>query len=218
MPQNPNKGRPRKEEGRAVYEALLEAARECLEKKPYHKITIKEVAQRAQTNSAMISYYFGGKGDLFVHLVETMFDELHGIFQSLISVRHAAGQNPNEQLLEMLIPFYGKWLNVMRLFTSEAVLYNTNMRAVYKTRLARGMFQDVRQYLQSMVARSIFRSDLDCNNEAVSLSNVLSNPLHFLPFLAASSPRKIYVGTVIQPEEWRLAFAEYLNQQLMPRK
>jgi len=155
MSDNKIKGRPRKGGSHTVHDALLEAARSCLEEKAYHAITIRELAHRAHTNSAMINYYFGSKGNLFVQLVEVMFEDFHQLFQTLNNGPLETSRSPNTALVNALIPFYSKWLNVLRLFSSEAVLYNTNMRAAYKTRLAKGMYLDVRDYLKQMVRRGV---------------------------------------------------------------
>ncbi|GEM_PF-4053198 len=218
MSDNKIKGRPRKGGSHTVHDALLEAARSCLEEKAYHAITIRELAHRAHTNSAMINYYFGSKGNLFVQLVEVMFEDFHQLFQTLNNGPLETSRSPNTALVNALIPFYSKWLNVLRLFSSEAVLYNTNMRAAYKTRLAKGMYLDVRDYLKQMVRRGVYRPDLAINPQAAVLANIMSNPLHFHPFLAACSSQAVYDGTTIRPENLRLAFIGFFDQLLPPAK
>jgi AcrR family transcriptional regulator len=50
-------------------EALLNAATELLKSKSYKEISLRELAQLANQNVAMISYYFGSKEKLFVELI-----------------------------------------------------------------------------------------------------------------------------------------------------
>jgi len=44
---------------------ILKAAAELFEKYGYYNVSIKEIADLAQSNSALISYYFGGKEKLY---------------------------------------------------------------------------------------------------------------------------------------------------------
>jgi len=53
------KGRPRNSDRQALQKAkLIAAAQELLSETSYSNITIREVAQRSEVNSAMVSYYF----------------------------------------------------------------------------------------------------------------------------------------------------------------
>ena len=65
-------GRPRKTDtdDNATRRALLAAASTCLTEKSADAISIREVAERANANSALISYYFGGKEGLIKALVD----------------------------------------------------------------------------------------------------------------------------------------------------
>lgn len=48
-----------------VRDRLLRAALECFLADDYHRVTTRQIAAKAQTNIAMIRYYFGSKQDLY---------------------------------------------------------------------------------------------------------------------------------------------------------
>ncbi|GEK08719.1 TetR/AcrR family transcriptional regulator [Pseudoalteromonas peptidolytica] len=70
---NTKKGRPVDGERQAKQKnKLIEAGKSLLDNKPYSKITIRDIANEAQLNSAMIKYYFGSKENLFIAVVESL--------------------------------------------------------------------------------------------------------------------------------------------------
>lgn len=56
------------EKGGDVQRRLVDAATHLFIKNGYRGVSIREIADRAKTNSALISYYFGGKEGLFVQV------------------------------------------------------------------------------------------------------------------------------------------------------
>ncbi|TQF70359.1 TetR/AcrR family transcriptional regulator [Pseudoalteromonas luteoviolacea] len=78
------RGRPVCEVKQAEQRAkLILAAKELLNLKSYSQITIRDIAAQAGINSAMIKYYFGGKENLFVHLIQAIADEHFSQFEEL---------------------------------------------------------------------------------------------------------------------------------------
>lgn len=57
-------------------EKLLEVATELFALKGFAAVSIRELAQKANANSAMISYYFGGKEGLYRQVLENQFGAL----------------------------------------------------------------------------------------------------------------------------------------------
>ncbi|KZW98238.1 hypothetical protein JL49_24555 [Pseudoalteromonas luteoviolacea] len=78
------RGRPVCEVKQAEQRAkLILAAKELLNLKSYSQITIRDIAGEAGINSAMIKYYFGGKENLFVQLIQSLADEHFTQFENL---------------------------------------------------------------------------------------------------------------------------------------
>lgn len=60
-------------------EALLEAASHLFAAKGYAAVGTREIAERAGVNLALIQYYFGSKGKLFIEVVHRMFEGGAGV-------------------------------------------------------------------------------------------------------------------------------------------
>ena len=76
---------------------LLAAAQQLLAEKPYRSVTIRELAERAEVNSAMIGYYFKNKEGLFIALLDKMSEQLFCNMQEILSA-----ENPLRSLIEMM--------------------------------------------------------------------------------------------------------------------
>lgn len=68
-------------------ERLLQAGLELFAKEGYDKVSIRQLADASQTNSAMISYYFGGKQGLYEAVME---QQIH----ALIAFPEEVAKNP----------------------------------------------------------------------------------------------------------------------------
>jgi AcrR family transcriptional regulator len=74
---------------------LLEAARSCFLKQPYSKVSTRQIAEQANVNKALISYYFNGKQGLFEAMI---LDVVEPAFTKL----EKAGHGQNQSLPEIL--------------------------------------------------------------------------------------------------------------------
>ncbi len=64
-------------------ERILRAAMELFASKSYEAVGIREIATRAGVNSSLISYYFGGKANLYKEILFLHFDELRDFVAGL---------------------------------------------------------------------------------------------------------------------------------------
>jgi AcrR family transcriptional regulator len=65
-----------------VRAALIEAASELFLEKDFHGTSLREIAQRADTSSAMINYYFKSKHGLFEAMVKSRYEQLQATFMN----------------------------------------------------------------------------------------------------------------------------------------
>lgn len=115
-------GRPVKGDSKTAddaREALIEAACTKFVQKPYEKVSIRELAQLAGVNSAMIKYYFESKEGLYKAMVEHVtgqvmdnirqrlqsgqFDSIEGFFRSFVEVIKQSPEFPMLMLKEMIL-------------------------------------------------------------------------------------------------------------------
>jgi AcrR family transcriptional regulator len=73
--------RPRDPE--ATREALLRAATELFARRGYDGVRLDALARRAGVNKALVSYYFGGKRNLYRAAIESSFRELRSLAEGL---------------------------------------------------------------------------------------------------------------------------------------
>ncbi|MBI4912392.1 MAG: CerR family C-terminal domain-containing protein [Acidobacteria bacterium] len=62
---------------------LLEAAVLCFAEKGFEGTGIREIAQRAQANSALVQYHFGGKEGLYEHAFRFLVAQKHSLVAAL---------------------------------------------------------------------------------------------------------------------------------------
>ncbi len=71
------------EETKAPVQArLLKAALECFLADEYHKVTTRMIAERANTNISMISYYFGNKEGLYEEMIRDTMNPILDMLDS----------------------------------------------------------------------------------------------------------------------------------------
>ncbi|NPV92498.1 MAG: TetR/AcrR family transcriptional regulator [Firmicutes bacterium] len=73
---------------------IMEAAEKLFADKGFDAVSIREIADQAQVNSAMLYYYFGSKLELFRAVIEYSLNELSVFLKTLIQ----EAQDPVEQL------------------------------------------------------------------------------------------------------------------------
>lgn len=72
-----NPGRPPQHAEFDARQALLDAAREVFVARGYHGASIRQIAQRARVNPALVAYHFGDKAGLFRTLLAETMDPLY---------------------------------------------------------------------------------------------------------------------------------------------
>lgn len=65
-----------------VQERLIKAAMECFLNDEYHAVTTRQIATAAQTNIAMIRYYFGNKEGLYEEMIRQTLQPLLDVLES----------------------------------------------------------------------------------------------------------------------------------------
>ena len=60
---------------------ILEAVHACLLEKPFHKTSIKDIAQKAGLNHGAVHYYFKNKEDLLLEYIEYIWIKFRRIFE-----------------------------------------------------------------------------------------------------------------------------------------
>lgn len=165
----------------SIPKQLLQAAGECLRDRPTSAISIREVADRAGVNSAMVAYYFGSKAGLFTALLDSAAAPLLtldiGILKAL----------PAEHRIQVVVGRFAAihqatpWLP--RLIIDEVIAEEGELRerlvAQVGTRIARLLKRFIRLQQQD----GYFRGDLDVRQASIMLLGMLVFPVIASPLL-----------------------------------
>ena len=81
---------------------LLEAAVLCFAEKGFEGTGIRDIAQRAQANSALVQYHFGGKERLYEEAFRFMVAQKHGIVAALPPIPEPGTPGARELALQGL--------------------------------------------------------------------------------------------------------------------
>lgn len=87
----------------AAPEAILDAAEVVFGNAGFHGATTRAISDLAQTNSALIHYYFGSKDALYQAVVARRATVINDERMALLDALHAQGQPSLEQLLDALM-------------------------------------------------------------------------------------------------------------------
>jgi TetR/AcrR family transcriptional regulator len=136
---------------------LLDAAIELFAEYGYDKVSIRQIAEKAQANSAMISYYFGSKQQLYQAALQNQIQSLAAFsqeqFDSLepcdIFRRYAA----------IMLDIHQKSPAVIKFICREFIAPNPADQTVFH-HLAPALYQVFASALQRGIKQGLFRTGL----------------------------------------------------------
>jgi AcrR family transcriptional regulator len=115
-------------------EKLLDSALTLLAEKSYQRITIREIAQHAQVNSAMVAYYFTNKEGLFIALLDQMaknhFSQMKQVFNA---------DNPIKTFISMMINMLSDNSGFARLVHDEFIAEHSALSEAFIERFPKKM-------------------------------------------------------------------------------
>ncbi len=200
----PVRGRPVDPELQAVRKnRLLDAAQELLVEKSYRSITIRDIAQRADMKSAMIGYYFGGKEQLFVAMVERTAEANFNIFTGALG-----SEDPIRAIIKAALNALSSKPFIIRLLTDEILVNEGPLREAYMRTMPMKAARVIPQVLKQEQLAGRVCSDLDPRYMGLSLISLL-----VLPFLGAPFRRGAWglSDEEVTSKEW----AEHIYQLFM---
>ena len=87
-------------------EKIIEAARKLFTQKGFAATKTRDIAEEADSNLALLNYYFRSKQNLFQIIIEKEFEELFGIITPILSNKEIS----LEEKIETLVSSYTKLL------------------------------------------------------------------------------------------------------------
>lgn len=166
-------------------EKLLTAGAQLFAEKGFAAVSIRELAQAAETNSALISYYFGGKEGLYSAVLEMQF------FAAEAAIARISGSNlsPVERIeayTQAICRTHMENPYIIRFLYSEFANPTPAFAVIQKE--VRKIFDFLCQTIRDGIACGQFRPDLNPEHAVLAIAGMMnfyfiSRPLrqNFLP-------------------------------------
>ncbi len=168
------KGRPAKDDNNAR-QLLIDAARKKFVSKPYDKVSIRELAQTADVNSAMIKYYFQSKEGLYKAMVLEVTGQVMGNFKV-----HLASSNLNN-----IEDFFRSFYQVIKqspefplLMLKELILNQGVCRSYFIDEMGMDHFKIIDQVYSRFKQAGKLKEDVDPLFFRMSLMGLILFPWH----------------------------------------
>lgn len=171
---------------------LMDAAFGLLKEKSYRSITIREIAAKADMQSAMISYYFGDKEGLFIALLEMLAEQQFKQFQQVFD-----NVNPIKEFINIAVDYFANNTAITRLITDEVLHENSILSE---------------RFIESFPKRiAILLPDLIEKQQHLGKCRVDANP-KWLAFSLMTLIVMPFIGQSVRQKAWAISDQEVSSQ------
>lgn len=161
---------------------LLDAAQMLLSEKSFREITVRELAKRAEINSAMISYYFGNKEGLFLALLDQLSEKY---FVNLKQI--ASQEQPIKLFIQFMLQMFSENSGFARLVHDELSAENSQIAEAFIERFPRRMANVLPMLIK---ANTAINDDKKAKYAAFSLMTMIVMP---------------FVGRAVRDKAWNIS-------------
>lgn len=153
-------------------ERIVQSATELFALSGYNRVSIRDIAEKAGVNSAAISYYFGGKKELYTEILE------RGSSLLVQFVEEAAGGNHNPmEVLALYSQFFYKLVRehpyILKIFSWEIVHPTDVFISLGQERFSM-VFTVLRAVIQEGMDEGYFRKDLKPTEVVISWAGMVA--------------------------------------------
>jgi len=172
---------------------LIDAAYTLLHEKSYRDITIREIAEKAETKSAMISYYFSGKQGLFLAMMER---EENKRLASLIGVLEA--EDPLKAFIYEAISSFSEDRAITRFIADDVMHIDGPLRDKLVNTTPKKIAQFLPALIKQLQQKKILRLDIDTKKAAFSLMSLIVMP---------------HIGAYVREHAWEISHEEISGEE-----
>ncbi|WP_196137209.1 TetR/AcrR family transcriptional regulator [Aliikangiella sp. G2MR2-5] len=155
---------------------LLKAAAELLKEKSYRSVTVREVAERAALNSAMVRYYFKNKEGLFVALFEEISQRQFGHIQNVLE-----SEDPIRAFISAMLQMATRNREMVRFIHDEVLAEDSKLKEAFFQGVPRRIAKFLPELIKTQINQGRMRSDLDPKWAAFSLVGMIMLPIVIAP-------------------------------------
>lgn len=152
---------------------ILDAAIPLFAMKGYAAVSVKELAEAAEVNIALISYYFGGKESLYVAVLKTQFLIVADIMNEICSKDYLSPIEKIRCFGRLVSQAHVKCPYTSHLIYGEIINPTASFETIVKKEISE-LSNFLSDCIREAIARGEFRSDLDPEYAALSLSGIIN--------------------------------------------
>ena len=182
------RGRPAFRENRKVADDIIQAAVTSLETCSPQQLTVKEIATRAGTRPAMVSYYYGSLEGLLDEIVRKGINEICDETMRLRdTILRNDVRNPLREMIAAFATAYNRHPALTRILISEILREKSSIRNFFVRQspaYGKKIMEDV---LSHLAATGYFRPDIDVERIGSMIRSVVFYPVIIKPYLARES-------------------------------
>ncbi len=150
----------------------MTAAAPLFAEKGFAAVSVKELAEAAEVNIALISYYFGGKEKLYAAILEEQFELINNI---IVSIRNEV-RCPIEKIRcfsQKFVKLHKKYPYSQRLIYGEIINSTNCHESIVKPAILRN-HDFLRECVQEGINNGQIRSDVKSDCASILLESVLN--------------------------------------------
>lgn len=170
-------GRPRDGQQEPVSDALLAAAERCLAIKRYKDIRVRDIAELADVNPAMINYYFSTKEGLFIALIGHLISAWEEGINGLISTANNSLPQLTSDLVDLIDSCFYRHKLVIRLLSRELLDEESGISRAYRNKLASRIATGIRRFIETTQRRGLCRQNIILRPAAMDIANITIHPI-----------------------------------------
>lgn len=152
---------------------LLETATLLFAQKGFHAVSIRELAKTAKMNSALISYYFGGKEGLYQEVLEDQFTLIADLLQSLEKMPPLSPIEGLRRYAKNIAIIHRKRPFLTKFLMSEIINPTPCGEKIIKKYLSK-VFIFIRTTIGQGVASGEFKANLNGDYATISLAGIMN--------------------------------------------
>lgn len=168
---------------------LISAATLLFAEKGLAGVSIRELAEAAKVNSALISYYFNGKEGLYLAVLEELFSPAAKFLDAFSELK----LDPVERLqyyARAVVAVHNKSPYLLRFAHNELANPTAALEIIVEKYISR-LFGFVHKAFTDGIKEGYFNADLDPNYAAISLAGIMNFYFLVRPITARMLPPNI---------------------------
>lgn len=177
------RGRPKAQGKSPVVSKLVEAAELLLRDCPHFELTERRIAAAADTNEAMIHYYFGGKDGLLFEVMLRYYDGVIESLKALEAIDPYSTTVTRDIFKIMTDAYYGKhW--IARMVITEFARGDSVFKNMYMERFGPqgvGLIR-LQKVIDRLVACGVYDHQADTKYLGPAMFSLIIGPFMMVPF------------------------------------